>query len=61
MKKNDPPFVITNKILTLTAEISELVGQVVSTDNLSADPILRRTNRIRSIQGLSRTPCLWIR
>lgn len=51
MKKNDPPFVITNKILTLTSEISELVGQVVSTDNLSADPILRRTNRIRSIQA----------
>ena len=51
MKKNDPPFLITNKILALTSEISELVGRVVSTEKLSTDPILRRTNRIRTIQA----------
>ena len=51
MKTKDPPFVITNKILALTAEISELVGRVASTEKLSTDPILRRTNRIRSIQA----------
>lgn len=49
MSKKDPPFSITGKMLTMTAEIAELVGRVVSTEKLSTNPILRRTNRIRSI------------
>ncbi len=46
----NPPFEITQRILTEAAEISELVGRL-STGNLSPSPILRRTNRIRTIQG----------
>ena len=46
----NPPFEITNKILTDAAEISELVGRL-SAGRLSSSPILRRTNRIRTIQG----------
>ena len=46
----NPPFEITQKMLTDAAEISELVGRL-STSKLSSSPILRRTNRIRTIQG----------
>lgn len=45
----NPPFEITDEIMTEVTQIAELVGQVSSTVNLSANPILRRTNRIRSI------------
>ena len=33
------------------AEIAELVGKLTSTNQLSANPTLRRTNRIRTIHG----------
>ncbi len=46
----NPPFEITQTILTDAAEISELVGRL-SAGKLSTSPILRRTNRIRKIQG----------
>lgn len=46
----NPPFEITPKMLTDAAEISELVGRL-SAGKLCASPILRRTNRIRSVQG----------
>ena len=46
----NPPFEITQAILTDAAEISELVGRL-SAGKLSSSPILRRTNRIRTIQG----------
>lgn len=49
MHKNKPPFEITNEILDSVAEIAELVGQVTATQGLSANPTLRRTNRIRTI------------
>lgn len=49
MKK--PPFEITNKIVYLIAEIAELVGKLTSTSQLSTSPMLRRTNRIRTIHG----------
>ena len=49
MTMKDPPFAITNKTLTLTTEIAELVGKVTSTETLSTNPVLRRTNRIKSI------------
>lgn len=45
-----PPFDITQAILTDVADISELVGRL-SAGKLSSSPILRRTNRIRTIQG----------
>ena len=46
----DPPFEITQSILIHATEISEMVG-ALSTSRLSASPVLRRTNRIRTIQG----------
>ncbi len=45
----NPPFEITDEIMKEVAQIAELVGQISSTENLSANPVLRRTNRIRSI------------
>lgn len=49
MKK--PPFEITNTTICLIAEIAELVGKLTSTSQLSASPMLRRINRIRTIHG----------
>ena len=49
MRNKKPPFEITNSILDEIAEIAELVGKVTATQSLSSTPILRRTNRIRTI------------
>ena len=49
MHNKKPPFEITDDILDAIAEIAELVGQVTVTHGLSANPTLRRTNRIRTI------------
>ncbi len=46
-----PPFEITNAMIDHVAEIAELVGRLTSTNQLSANPTLRRTNRIRTIYG----------
>ena len=51
MKNKKPPFEITNAIIGYVAEIAELVGRLTSTNQLSANPTLRRTNRIRTIYG----------
>lgn len=51
MKNKKPPFEITNQMIALVAEIAELVGRLTSTNQLSANPTLRRTNRIRTIHG----------
>lgn len=51
MKNKQPPFQITNKIIDDVAEISELMGRLSTRDHLSANPNLRRTNRIRTIYG----------
>lgn len=51
MKSQKPPFEITNAIIDSVAEIAELIGNLSSTDKLSANPTLRRTNRIRTIHG----------
>lgn len=50
MPIKNPPFEITQSMLTDAAEISEMVGRL-STGKLSSSPVLRRTNRIKSIQG----------
>ena len=50
MYNKKPPFNITTTILDEIAEISELVGRI-STSNLSANPMLRRSNRIRTIHS----------
>lgn len=47
----NPPFTITPAILSLTAEIAELVGHVNAASGLSANPMLRRANRIRSVHA----------
>ncbi len=47
----NPPFELTNRIITYTAEIAELVGRLTSTNRLSASPALRRSNRIRTVYG----------
>lgn len=46
-----PPFELTNRMITVVAEIAELVGRVSSTARLSANPALHRSNRIRTIYG----------
>ena len=47
----NPPFEITNTIIDLVVEIAELVGKLTSIHQLSTNPTLRRTNRIRTIHG----------
>lgn len=49
MYNKKPPFEITNEILDAITEIAELVGNVSATQGLSANPTLRRSNRIRTI------------
>ena len=51
MTSKKPPFEITNTIIDYVAEIAELVGNLTSTNQLSANPTLRRANRIRTIHG----------
>ena len=47
----NPPFELTNQIISAVVEIAELVGRLTSTDRLSADPALRRSNRIKTVYG----------
>ncbi len=49
MKNKKPPFEINEKIMTYVIEIAELVGKVSIKNALSANPTLRRTNRIRTV------------
>ena len=51
MRNKKPPFEITNTISNYVVEIAELVGQLTSSKQLSTNPTLRRTNRIRTIHG----------
>ncbi len=51
MINKKPPFEITNQIIDYVAAIAELVGRLTSTNQLSANPTLRRSNRIRTIHG----------
>lgn len=48
---NIPPFKITEEIQNLVSEISVLSDKLTSINKLSANPTLRRTNRIKTIQG----------
>ena len=50
MAAYSPPFALTHSLLSRVAEIAELVGQWRSTQN-SQVPMLRRENRIRTIQA----------
>lgn len=49
MVNKKPPFEINEKIMTEVIEIAELVGKVSISSQISSNPTLRRTNRIRTI------------
>lgn len=49
MKNKKPPFEINERIMSDVIEIAELVGRVSVGSQISTNPILRRTNRIRTI------------
>lgn len=51
MKSKEPPFEITNKMVSDVAEIAELLGRFTASDRLTPNPTLRRSNRIRSIHS----------
>ncbi len=51
MKNKKPPFEITNVMIDSVVEIAELIGRLTSVNQLSTNPTLRRTNRIRTIHG----------
>ena len=46
-----PPFTITPLMLTLVAEISEAAGRLSALAEIDSTLLLRRTNRIRTVQG----------
>jgi len=46
-----PPFTMTEDITNLVIEIGELTGIITLKENMPANPILRRENRIRSIHS----------
>ena len=51
MRNKKPPFEITNQIIDHVGEIAELMGRLTAASPLSANPTLRRANRIRTIHG----------
>lgn len=51
MRNQKPPFEITNQMIDYVAEIAELMGKLSAESSLSANPTLRRSNRIRTIHG----------
>ncbi len=46
-----PPFTLNNKILTLVASISEQLGRLSATVSNNQSLLLRKVNRVRTIQG----------
>ena len=46
-----PPYVITNKIIDLVADISEMVGSIRAWESMNANPQLRRDNRVKTIHA----------
>ena len=51
MKNYQPPFQITNAMLTYVASISEKIGKITATSNVSSKPHLRKNNQIKSIHS----------
>ena len=49
MEKYQPPFTITNEILSYVSSISEKIGKITTINNLESKPHLRKNNRIKSI------------
>lgn len=50
-EKYTPPFKITTAIISLVAEISQLIGRLSAFEDASKSLRLRRVNRIRTIHG----------
>lgn len=46
-----PPYRITDKILSLVADVSEKIGKVTERTNLDSKPHLRKNNKIKSIHS----------
>ena len=51
MKKYIPPFTITNQMLDYISSIMEKIGEFNNYSNFNKQPILRKNNRIKSIQS----------
>ena len=51
MINKNPPFEITNTVVTLVADIGELTGRFTANHGLPMSPTLRRSNRIRTIHA----------
>jgi len=51
MSRYQPPLTLTARMITLIAEISEQIGQLLAVDDSRQTPQLRRSNRIRTIQA----------
>jgi Fic family protein len=51
MDKYVPPITITENIINLVAEISELIGIIHVSDKMQSNPRLRRNNRIKTIHS----------
>ena len=49
MKNQNPPFEINENIMSDVIEIAELVGKVSVNTNIITNPVLRKSNRIRTI------------
>ena len=51
MDHYEPPFSITNQMLTLVSDISEKIGRIAVYRSLDTKPQLRRNNRIKSVHS----------
>ena len=51
MDRYTPPFHVTQEMVTLISEISELVGSITTWDSMNANPQLRRDSRVKTIHA----------
>lgn len=51
MEAYQPPFTITNEMLSYVSSISEKIGRMTAAHNLEAKPHLRKNNKIKSIHS----------
>ena len=51
MGEYEPPFTITNEILSYVSSISEKIGRITAISSLETKPHLRKNNRIKSIHS----------
>lgn len=51
MENYEPPFTITNEMLSYISSISEKIGRIIPTRNLDNKPHLRKNNKIKSIHS----------